>query len=63
MLADAPRAQRTKIAERRKEELRKFGAKYDFNGDFNSNRSRTSNLKVWVYLVTKHVAVLARRPT
>ena len=48
MLEDASRAQRTKIAERRKEELRKFGVKYDFKVTF-SSRSRTSNLKVWVY--------------
>ena len=34
MLEDASRAQRTKIAERRKEELRKLDVKYDFKGDF-----------------------------
>ena len=34
MLEDASRAQRTKIAERRKDELRKFGMKCDFKGDF-----------------------------
>ena len=37
MLEDASRAKRTKIAERserRKEELRKLGVKYDFKGDF-----------------------------
>ena len=34
MLEDASRAQRTKIAERRNEELPKLGVKYDFKGDF-----------------------------
>ena len=34
MLEDASQAQRAKIAERRKEELRKLGVKYDFKGDF-----------------------------
>ena len=33
MLEDVPRAQRTRIAERRNEQLRKLGIKYDFQGD------------------------------
>ena len=33
-MEDASKAQRTKIAERRKKELRKLGVKYDFKGDF-----------------------------
>ena len=33
-MLDAPKANRTKIAERRKEEFRKLGLYYDFNGGF-----------------------------
>ena len=33
-ILDAKKADRTKIAERRKEQLRKLGLKYDFKGDF-----------------------------
>ena len=33
-LEDASKAQRTKIAERRKAELQKLGVRYDFKGEF-----------------------------
>jgi hypothetical protein len=33
-MLDAPKANRAKIAERRKEELRKLGLYYDFKGEF-----------------------------
>ena len=34
LMLDAPKANRTKIAERRKEELRQRGLYYDFKGEF-----------------------------